>query len=118
MIPLLAGTGALSFNPSGWSDGYFAEVGMLIGGSWLKWWIQAAAAMSNLGLFEAEMSSDAFQLLGMSEIGMLPAMFASRSVKMNAFTLSPVNFLDICFLLFVLNDLTVKFSGLNSYFNI
>ncbi|KAH7835550.1 hypothetical protein Vadar_027254 [Vaccinium darrowii] len=79
LIPLLAGTGALSFNPSGWSDGYFAEVGMLIGGSWLKWWIQAAAAMSNLGLFEAEMSSDAFQLLGMSEIGMLPAMFASRS---------------------------------------
>ncbi|PSS02650.1 Polyamine transporter like [Actinidia chinensis var. chinensis] len=79
LIPLLAGTGALNSNPSEWSDGYFAEVGMLIGGSWLKWWIQAAAAMSNLGLFEAEMSSDAFQLLGMSEIGMLPAIFASRS---------------------------------------
>ncbi|KAI8027696.1 putative polyamine transporter [Camellia lanceoleosa] len=52
---------------------------MLIGGSWLKWWIQAAAALSNLGLFEAEMSSDAFQLLGMSEMGMLPSIFASRS---------------------------------------
>ncbi|KAM7474736.1 hypothetical protein LguiB_021979 [Lonicera macranthoides] len=79
LIPLLAGTGALKSDPSEWSDGYFAEVGMLIGGFWLKWWIQAAAAMSNLGLFEAEMSSDAFQLLGMSEIGMLPAFFASRS---------------------------------------
>lgn len=79
LIPLLAGTGALNSPPSEWSDGYFAEVGMLIGGFWLKWWIQAAAAMSNLGLFEAEMSSDAFQLLGMSEIGMLPAIFASRS---------------------------------------
>lgn len=79
LIPLLSGTGALSSSPSEWSDGYFAEVGMLIGGSWLKWWIQAAAAMSNLGLFEAEMSGDAFQLLGMSEIGMLPAIFASRS---------------------------------------
>lgn len=79
LIPLLAGTGALNTNPSEWSDGYFAEVGMLIGGSWLKWWIQAAAAMSNLGLFEAEMSSDAFQLLGMSEMGMLPSIFASRS---------------------------------------
>ena len=81
LIPLTAGTGALSESSSGeWSDGYFAEVGMLIGGVWPKGWIQAAAAMSNLGLFEAEMSSDAFQLLGMSEIGMLPAFFAQRLV--------------------------------------
>ncbi|TKY71249.1 polyamine transporter [Spatholobus suberectus] len=79
LIPLLAGTGALSSSPSQWADGYFAQVGMFIGGSWLKLWIQAAAAMSNLGLFEAEMSSDAFQLLGMSKMGMLPALFASRS---------------------------------------
>ncbi|KAH8519876.1 hypothetical protein H0E87_001351 [Populus deltoides] len=79
LIPLLAGTGALKSPSSEWSDGYFAEVGMLIGGVWLKWWIQAAAAMSNLGLFEAEMSGDAFQLLGMSEMGMLPSIFASRS---------------------------------------
>lgn len=79
LISLLAGTGALDSTPSEWSDGYFAEVGMLIGGSWLKWWIQGAAAMSNMGLFEAEMSSDAFQLLGMSEMGMLPAIFATRS---------------------------------------
>ncbi|KAL2349549.1 hypothetical protein Fmac_003549 [Flemingia macrophylla] len=79
LIPLLAATGALNSSPSEWADGYFAQVGMLIGGSWLKLWIQAAAAMSNLGLFEAEMSSDAFQLQGMSKIGMLPAVFASRS---------------------------------------
>ncbi|KAK7820014.1 putative polyamine transporter [Quercus suber] len=79
LIPLLAGTGATNSAPSDWSDGYFAEVGMLIGGYWLKWWIQVAAAMSNMGLFEAEMSGDAFQLLGMSEMGMLPAIFASRS---------------------------------------
>lgn len=79
LIPLLAGTGGLTSMSSEWSDGYFAEVGMLIGGFWLKWWIQAASAVSNLGLFEAEMSGDAFQLLGMSEMGMLPAIFASRS---------------------------------------
>ncbi|XP_065871783.1 probable polyamine transporter At3g19553 [Euphorbia lathyris] len=79
LIPLLAGTGALRTSSSEWGDGYFAEVGMLIGGVRLKWWIQAASAMSNLGLFEAEMSGDAFQLLGMSEMGMLPAIFASRS---------------------------------------
>ncbi|KAH1040359.1 hypothetical protein J1N35_042102 [Gossypium stocksii] len=79
LIPLLAGTGTLNSPSSEWTDGYFSEVGMLIGGLWLKWWIQAAAAMSNLGLFEAEMSGDAFQLLGMTEMGMLPAIFASRS---------------------------------------
>lgn len=79
LIPLLAGTGALGTSPSEWADGYFAQVGMLIGGFWLKVWIQVAAAMSNLGLFEAEMSSDAFQLLGMSKMGLLPAVFSSRS---------------------------------------
>ncbi|GFP88623.1 probable polyamine transporter at3g19553 [Phtheirospermum japonicum] len=79
LVPLLAGTGAVETDPSDWSDGYFAQIGMLIGGSWLKWWIQAAAALSNMGLFEAEMSSDAFQLLGMSEIGLLPSIFAARS---------------------------------------
>ncbi|PIN15270.1 Amino acid transporter [Handroanthus impetiginosus] len=79
LVPLLVGTGAVETNPSEWTDGYFAQIGMLIGGSWLKWWIQAAAALSNMGLFEAEMSSDSFQLLGMSEIGMLPSIFASRS---------------------------------------
>ncbi|GMH23716.1 hypothetical protein Nepgr_025559 [Nepenthes gracilis] len=79
LIPLLAGTGALSSDASEWTDGYFAEVGLLIGGAWLRGWVQAASAMSNLGLFEAEMSSDAFQLLGMSEMGMLPSLFASRS---------------------------------------
>ncbi|KAJ7967556.1 Amino acid/polyamine transporter [Quillaja saponaria] len=79
LIPLLAGTGALRSSSSEWTDGYFAEVGLFIGGFWLKLWIQAASAMSNLGLFEAEMSSDAYQLLGMSELGMLPAIFASRS---------------------------------------
>ncbi|PPR99517.1 hypothetical protein GOBAR_AA21146 [Gossypium barbadense] len=79
LIPLLAGTGTLNSPSSEWTDGYFSEVGMLIGGLWLKWWIQAAAAMSNLGLFEAEMSGDAFQLLGMSDMGMLPAIFSSRS---------------------------------------
>lgn len=80
LVPLLAGTGAVETDPGEWSDGYFAQIGMLIGGSWLKWWIQAAAALSNMGLFEAEMSSDAYQLLGMSQIGMLPSVFAMRFV--------------------------------------
>ncbi|XP_040385164.1 probable polyamine transporter At3g19553 [Oryza brachyantha] len=80
LIPLLAGTGALpSETAAEWTDGFFSEVGGRIGGPWLRVWIQGAAAMSNMGLFEAEMSSDSFQLLGMAEMGMIPAIFARRS---------------------------------------
>ncbi len=35
--------------------------------------------MSQIGQFEAEMSSDSFQLLGMAERGFLPACLARRS---------------------------------------
>lgn len=79
LIPLLAGTGALPAETAKeWTDGFFSEVGQRIGGPWLRVWVQAAAAMSNMGLFEAEMSSDSFQLLGMAEMGMIPAIFARR----------------------------------------
>jgi len=79
LIPLLAGTGALpSESAAEWTDGFFSEVRQRIGGPWLRVWIQAAAAMSNMGLFEAEMSGDSFQLLGMAEMGMIPAIFARR----------------------------------------
>ena len=33
-----------------------------VGGKWLRWWMIAAAAVSQIGQFEAEMSSDSFQL--------------------------------------------------------
>ncbi|GAB4857927.1 hypothetical protein Ancab_015832 [Ancistrocladus abbreviatus] len=78
-FPLLAGTGAIKLNQALWTDGYFADVAKIIGGVWLSWWIQGAAAMSNMGMFVAEMSSDSFQLLGMAERGMLPEFFGKRS---------------------------------------
>lgn len=52
---------------------------MQLGGSWLSWWMVAAAAVSQIGQFEAEMSSDSFQLLGMAERGFLPSILAKRS---------------------------------------
>ncbi|KAL9664397.1 hypothetical protein QQ045_019797 [Rhodiola kirilowii] len=78
-FPLLIGTGAVALERDMWSDGYFAVIAKMIGGAWLSWWIQGAAAMSNMGMFVAEMSSDSFQLLGMAERGMLPEFFAKRS---------------------------------------
>jgi amino acid transporter len=41
--------------------------------------MQAVAALSNVGNFLTEMSSDSYQLLGMAERGMLPEFFAKRS---------------------------------------
>ncbi|KAK4742758.1 hypothetical protein SAY87_000759 [Trapa incisa] len=78
-VPLLAGTGAIPLNQSLWTDGYFSDIAKIIGGVWLQWWMQAAAATANMGMFVAEMSSDSFQLLGMAERGMLPGFFAKRS---------------------------------------
>lgn len=78
-FPLLIGTGAVALERDMWSDGYFAIIAKMIGGAWLSWWVQGAAAMSNMGMFVAEMSSDSFQLLGMAERGMLPEFFAKRS---------------------------------------
>lgn len=79
LYPLLAGTGAVPLDRGQWSDGYFSDLAKLLGGAWLMWWVQAAAALSNMGMFVAEMSSDSYQLLGMAERGMLPAFFARRS---------------------------------------
>uniref|UniRef100_A0A0D9YKA4 Amino acid permease/ SLC12A domain-containing protein n=1 Tax=Oryza glumipatula TaxID=40148 RepID=A0A0D9YKA4_9ORYZ len=58
LYPLLAGTGAVSLNRGQWTDGYFADITKLLGDAWLMWWVQSAAALSNMGIFVAEMSSD------------------------------------------------------------
>ncbi|KAL6180912.1 hypothetical protein ACLB2K_047570 [Fragaria x ananassa] len=78
-FPLLFGTGAVPLDRESWTDGYFSDIAKIVGGVWLRWWIQGAAAMSNMGMFVAEMNSDSFQLLGMAERGMLPECFGKRS---------------------------------------
>ncbi|XP_076887737.1 putative polyamine transporter At1g31830 isoform X1 [Bidens hawaiensis] len=78
-FPLLVGTGAVPLHRDVWTEGYFSEIAKIVGGVWLRWWVQAGAAMSNMGMFVTEMSSDSFQLLGMAERGMLPEFFAKRS---------------------------------------
>lgn len=45
----------------------------------LKGWVVFSAGVSNLALFEAEMSADAWQLMGMAERGYLPKILAQRS---------------------------------------
>jgi amino acid transporter len=76
---LLICTGAVPLDQEMWSDGYFSDIAKILGGVWLRSWIQGASALSNTGMFVAEMSSDSFQLLGMAERGMLPEIFGKRS---------------------------------------
>ncbi|GLJ56142.1 hypothetical protein SUGI_1205170 [Cryptomeria japonica] len=67
ILPLLSAIGSIDLVRSQWNAGYFADVAKILGGFWLQWWVEAASALSNMGMFEAEMSSDSFQLLGMAE---------------------------------------------------
>lgn len=79
ILPLLVAVGATDYRQADWVDGHLGSVCVEIGGPWLGAWTIFAAAISNLALFEAEMSSDAFQLMGMAERGYLPKIFQTRS---------------------------------------
>ncbi|KAK8947889.1 putative polyamine transporter [Platanthera guangdongensis] len=79
IYPLLTSTGAIPLDRELWTDGYFSDIAKILGGIWLRWWLQGASALSNMGMFVAEMSSDSYQLLGMAERGMLPQIFGRRS---------------------------------------
>lgn len=79
LAPLLAVTGALDVGEDAWGDGFYADAAGMITGKWLKYWIEVGAVLSAIGLYEAQLSSSAFQLLGMADLGFLPHLFASRS---------------------------------------
>jgi len=79
LLPLLVGIGASGADWSDWDDGYFEVVGREVGGRWLGVWIVAAAGISNVGLYCAEMGSDSYQLMGMADRGLLPKFLGVRS---------------------------------------
>jgi amino acid transporter len=78
-IPLLVAFGASDAPQQAWVDGYFEEIASTIVGPWLGAWTVFAAGISNIALFQAELSADAFQLMGMSERGFIPKVFSRRS---------------------------------------
>ncbi|KAI4337666.1 hypothetical protein L6164_016051 [Bauhinia variegata] len=79
LLPLFAVTGAVSVDQSEWESGFHAQAAEMIAGKWLKYWIEVGAILSAIGLFEAQLSSCAYQILGMADIGILPKFFAIRS---------------------------------------
>merc|ERR1719444_97177 len=78
VLPLAICTAALPPGQS-WGEGFFAQAAYLLGGRGLQLWILASAAVSNVGQFVAEQAGNSHQLLGMAELGHLPASFALRS---------------------------------------
>jgi amino acid transporter len=81
LIPLLVVTGSTDYKQSEWVDGQLGKAAVDIGGNMLGAWTVLAAGISNLALFEAELSSDSYQLMGMAERGHLPKIFATRSER-------------------------------------
>ncbi|XP_009386129.2 probable polyamine transporter At3g13620 [Musa acuminata AAA Group] len=79
LLPLMAGTGAVDAPQDAWGNGFFADIAGSIAGRWLKYWIEVGAVLSAIGLYEAQLSSSAFQLLGMANLRLLPRIFASRA---------------------------------------
>ncbi|XP_047319482.1 probable polyamine transporter At3g13620 [Impatiens glandulifera] len=79
ILPLMAVTGAISVDQSMWETGFMATAAEMIAGKWLKIWIEIGAALSAIGLYEAQLSSSAYQVVGMTEIGILPKCFGRRS---------------------------------------
>jgi amino acid transporter len=78
-VPILVATGASSRPYTEWTDGYFVDLGRQIAGPWLSYWLMFASALSNVGMFEAEMSSDSWQVAGMADRGILPSALSLRS---------------------------------------
>ena len=65
-LPVLIGTGVTAMTYDQWADGCFVRLGAELpgGGQWLSCWLLLASAATNVGMFEAEMSSDAWQVAG------------------------------------------------------
>ncbi|KAL8158448.1 hypothetical protein AgCh_002941 [Apium graveolens] len=83
IVPLMAVSGVGDLNQLEWESGYMADAARMISGQWLKYWIEIGAVLSNIGLFEAQLSSSCFQLLGMAELGFMPKLFGRRSKWFN-----------------------------------
>lgn len=79
LLPVMVGLGASERPYTEWTDGYFTALAVEIGGPWLGIWMMMAATVCNIGCFEAEMSTDSWQVAGMADRGILPQCFGHRS---------------------------------------
>ena len=101
LIPLMVAIGATQTKQSDWDDGHMATIALEIGGPLLGAWTVFAAGISNLALFEAELSADSLMIMGMAERGYLPKVFATRSERFG----TPVYGILTCLIIILLMGL-------------
>lgn len=78
-LSILFCTGASNSPYADWTDGFFVHIADELGGPWLSGWMMFAASITNIGLFEAEMSSDSLQIAGMADRAILPKFLSYRT---------------------------------------
>lgn len=83
LIPLVAVIGAVSVDQTEWESGFMATAAEIISGPWLKFWIEIGSVISSIGLYEAQLSTCSYQILGMADSAMLPKFFAVKSKWFN-----------------------------------
>jgi amino acid transporter len=79
IFPLLVAVGVSDTLQEDWKAGHLTVVAGEIAGPWLAGWTVLAAAVANIALFMAELSGDAYQLMGMADRGLIPKVFCKRS---------------------------------------
>ena len=115
-IPLLVAIGCSkqpTNNQSDWVDGYLAVIVENIGGKWLSTWIIFAAGISNIALFQAELSADSLAIMGMAENGYLPQIFTTRSQKYG----TPTYGLLLCCLVIIIMSISSNLDTLIEMLN-
>lgn len=80
LLPLLIGVAVTDDVYGEWSVGYYGHVAQQVGGPLLAAAVTFAAAVSQVGMFEAEMSSDSYQVRPRSLMRTPPSLLPAHSV--------------------------------------
>ncbi|KAI9987722.1 hypothetical protein PInf_023766 [Phytophthora infestans] len=83
LMPLF---GAIVFNSPNWTtwdDGSFSSIASAIGSTVLSTWIMLASFGSNAGMYIAELFCESFQIMGMAQNELAPAIFKARNKRFN-----------------------------------
>lgn len=105
-FPILIGLGASEKSWTLWTDGYFVTLAKEIVGNWLSIWLLISSFLTNISMFLAEMSSDSWQIAGMSDRGILPSILGYRNeynTPTYGILISSLGIISICWLSF--NDI-------------
>ena len=97
LFPVMICTGVKDSNQKDYVDGYFTVVAKYIGGTALGSFMVFGAALSQIGIFQGDMSSDSLLLMGMAQHGYAPKIFAHRNKRLG----TPVNAILLSYIVII-----------------